>query len=58
MRVRATREPIFLTAGVKEIFNQLRQAFTKVLTFQYFDPEYHIRNETDASFYAIGKILS
>ena len=30
MRIRATGEPTFLTLGTKEVFNQLRQVFTKV----------------------------
>ena len=32
--------------------------FTKALILQYFDPECHIRIETDASGYTIGGILS
>ena len=58
MRIRATGEPIFLFPGAREAFNQLRQAFTKALIFRYFDLEYHIWIETDASSYAIGGVLS
>ena len=48
----------FLTPGAKRAFTQLRQAFTKALILQHFDPECHIRIETDASGYAIGGVLS
>ena len=51
-------EPLFLTPGTKEAFNQLRQAFTKASMLQHFDPEYHIWIETDASGYVIIKVLS
>ena len=51
-------ELIFLILYVKEAFNQLRQAFTKALILWHFDPEYHIQIKTDASGYAIWKILS
>ena len=57
-RVRAIREPIFLTSGTKKAFNQLRQAFTKAPILQHFNPEYHIRIESNASSYAIGKVLN
>ena len=36
----------------------MRQAFTKAPILQHFDPECHIRIETDASGYAIGGVLS
>ena len=36
----------------------MRQAFFKALILHYFDLEYHIRIETDASGYAIGRVLS
>ena len=48
----------FLTADAKQAFIQLRQAFTKVLILSHFDPERHIRIETDAFSYAIDGILS
>ena len=51
-------EPLFLTLGTKKIFNQLRQAFTQALMHQHFDPECHIRIETDASGYTIDRVLS
>ena len=57
-RIGATGEPTFLTPGAREAFNQLRQAFTKAPILRHFDPEYHIRIETDASGYAIGGVLS
>ena len=52
------KEPKFLTFKTKEAFNCLKQAFTKVSILQYFDPECHIRIETNASGYAIGGDLS
>ena len=50
--------PSFLTFGAKEAFNRLRLAFTKAPILRHFDPECHIRIETDASGYAIGGVLS
>ena len=50
--------PSFLTPGAKEAFNCLRLAFTKALILRHFDPECHIRIETDTSGYAIGGVLS
>ena len=57
-RIGATGESTFLTSDTREAFNQLRQAFTKAPILLYFDPECHIRIETDASGYAIGKVFS
>ena len=57
-RIGATGEPTFLTPGAREAFNQLRQAFTEAPILRHFDPECHIRIETDASGYAIGGVLS
>ena len=54
-RIRATGEPIFLTFGAKEAFNQLRQAFTKAPILWHFDQEYHIRIETNVSGYVIKR---
>ena len=48
----------YLTSDVRRVFTQLRQVFTKAPILQHFDPEYHIRIETDISGYAIGRILS
>ena len=48
----------FLTPGAKLAFTKLRQAFFKASILHYFDPERHIRIETDASGYAIGGVLS
>ncbi len=36
----------------------MSQAFIKALILNHFDPEHHIRIETDASDYAVGEILS
>ena len=48
----------YLTPNAKRAFTQLRQAFTKALIRQHFDPECYIRIEIDASGYAIGGVLS
>ena len=54
----AIGEPIFLTPGVKNAFNYLKQAFTKAPILRHFDLECFIWIETDASGSAIGGILS
>ena len=54
----SNRATSYLTIGAKQVITQLRQAFTKALILQHFDPECHIWNKTDASSYAIGGILS
>ena len=56
--VRGAEEPSFLTPEARRAFIQLRQAFTEAPIFRYFNPERHIRIETDASSYAIDGILS
>ena len=48
----------FLTPGAKLAFAKLRQAFVKAPILHHFDPERHIRIETDVSGYAIGGVLS
>ena len=48
----------FLTPGAKLAFTELRQAFLKAPIVHHFDPERHIRIETDISGYAIGRVLS
>ena len=48
----------FLTSKARAAVNRLRLAFTKAPIFRYFDPEYHIWIETNASGYVIGGILS
>ena len=48
----------FLTSGARKAFTELRQAFIKAPILYHFDPERHIRVETDASGYAIGGVLS
>ena len=50
--------PSFLTPEARSAFNCLRLAFTEAPIFQHFDPECHIRIETDALGYAIGSVLS
>ena len=56
--VRRAEEPSFLTPDARRAFTQLRQAFTEAPILRHFDPERHIRIETDASGYAIGGVLS
>ena len=48
----------FLTPEAKLAFTRLREAFTEAPIPHHFDPERHIRIETDASDYAIGGVLS
>ena len=49
---------VFLTVNARQAFTRLRQAFTEAPILSHFDPERHIRVETDASGYAIGGVLS
>ncbi len=48
----------FLTPKARKVFTKLRQAFVEAPILNHFDPERHIRIETDVSGYAIGGILS
>ena len=48
----------FLTPEARLVFTKLRQVFVKALIFHYFDPERHIRVETDVSGYTIGEVLN
>ncbi len=48
----------FFISKARKAFTKLRQAFVETLILNYFDLERHIRIETDASGYAIGRILS
>ena len=50
--------PKFLIPDARTAFNRLRLAFTEAPILRHFDPECHIRIETDASGYAIGGVLS
>ena len=50
--------PKFLTPDARTAFNCLRLAFSEALILRHFDPECHIRIETDASGYAIDGVLS
>ena len=52
-----SKNPAFLT-DARQAFARLRQAFTEAPILSQFDPERHIRIETDASSYAIGGVLS
>ena len=48
----------YLTPGAKQAFTQLRQAFTKAPILQHFDSKCHIWIKTDASSYAISRIVN
>ncbi len=48
----------FLTPGAKKAFIHLQKAFIEAPILRHFEPEGHIRIETNASEYAIGGILS
>ena len=48
----------FLISKARKAFTKLRQAFIKAPILHHFDPERHIRIETDASGYAIGGVFS
>ena len=48
----------FLTPGARLAFTKLKQAFFKPSILHHFNPEYHIRIETDASGYAISGVFS
>ena len=39
----------YLTLNIRQTFTQLKQALTIAPILQHFDPECHIRIETDAS---------
>ncbi len=47
----------FLIPKAKKAFIHLRKAFTKTPILRYFDPECHIWIETNASRYAISRVL-
>ena len=53
----AARGSDYLISGTKKIFNLLQDAFTQASIFQHFDPERHIRIETNASGYIGGRVL-
>ena len=48
----------FFIFGARLAFTKLRQTFIKALLLYYFDLEYHIRIETDASDYIVSEIFS
>ena len=50
--------PKFLTFDARTGSNRLWLAFTEAPILRYFDPEYHIWINTDASDYAISGVLS
>ena len=56
--VKAAKGSDDLILATKKIFNHLRHAFTQAPIVQHFDLERHIRIKTDASAYAIGRVLS
>ena len=48
----------FFTPGTRLAFTELRQVLVKAPIFHHFYSERHIRIKTDASGYAIGRVLS
>ena len=48
----------FLTLGAKLAFTKLKQTFFKAPILHHFNPERHIRIETDTLYYDIGGVLS
>ena len=48
----------FLTPEARLAFTRLRQAFVEAPILHHFNPESHIRIETDALGYAIGGVQS
>ena len=52
------KERKFLTSNARKAFNHLWQAFTEAPILRHFDPECHIWIKTDASGYAIRRVLS
>ncbi len=48
----------FLTSKARKTFTNLKQEFVEAPILNHFDPECHIRIETDTSSYAIGEIFS
>ena len=56
--IKATGKPMFLTLGIRGVFNQLKQMFIKAPILQHFDLECSIRIETNASGYAKEEVFS
>ena len=56
--IRAMEKSNFPTLDAKKAFNHLRLAFIKASIFRHFDLESYIRIETNASGYAIDRVLS
>ena len=54
----AMEEPNFLIPNAKKAFNYLQLAFIIALILRHFDPECHIRIETNISGYIIDRVLS
>ena len=48
----------FYTSGTRQTFTELRQAFIEVSILHHFNPNYHIRIETDISSYTIGEVFN
>ena len=58
LNIKAIEKSNFLTPDAKETFSHLMLAFIETPILQHFDLESHIRIETDALGYAIGRMLS
>ncbi len=54
----ASKARFFLTPEARLVFTQLSQACTKAPILHHFDPECHIRIETDAFSYVISGVLN
>lgn len=50
--------PFTFTNDAKKAFRELKDVFSTAPVLRHFDPERHMRMETDASGYAVGGILS
>ena len=48
----------YLTPDARRVFTQLRQAFNDALILWHFNPQCHIRIETNVSGYVIHAVLS
>ena len=56
--VGATGKPNFLTPNAKKAFNHLQLVFIEAPILQHFNLKSHIWIETDASSFAIGRVLN
>ena len=57
-RIKIIKKSIFIILDTNEVFNQLRQAFTKTPIFWHFDPKCYIQIKINALGDGIEKVLS